>query len=103
MRGKVLVPLVAVAAVLASAACSSSNTPSDSGSGDGKVTVGFSVYDMQYEFFQKMEAGTKAAVTAKGWEYKLHDEKSDENEMVTGAQSLLDQGVDVLIISPFKP
>jgi ribose transport system substrate-binding protein len=42
-------------------------------------------------------------VLAKGWEYKLHDEKSDENEMVTGAQALIDQGVDVLIISPFKP
>ena len=58
---------------------------------------------MQYEFFQKMEAGTREAVEAKGWEFKLHDEKSDENEMVTGAQALLDQGVDVLIISPFKP
>src|SRR3954454_10015165 len=58
---------------------------------------------MQYEFFQKMEKGTKDAVTAAGWDYKLHDEKSDENEMVTGAQALLDQGIDALIISPFKP
>lgn len=92
--------LLAVALILAG--CSDSNTTGGSGD-DGKVVVGFSVYDMQYEFFQKMEAGTKAAVQAKGWEYKLHDERSDENEMVTGAQALLDQGVDVLIISPFKP
>lgn len=75
---------------------------SDPGAGES-VTVGFSVYDMQYEFFQKMEEGTRRAVSAQGWEYQLHDQKSDENEMVTGAQALLDQGVDVLIISPFKP
>lgn len=67
------------------------------------VTIGFSVYDMQYEFFQSMEEGTRTAVEDAGYEYVLHDQKSDENEMVTGAQALLDEGVDVLIISPFKP
>jgi ribose transport system substrate-binding protein len=99
---------LAVAGVLAlsSSACSDSTTAGDSkgsGKAKGDVTVGFSVYDMQYEYFQKMEKGTREAAQAKGWKFKLHDEKSDENEMVTGAQSLLDQGVDVLIISPFKP
>jgi ribose transport system substrate-binding protein len=95
----------AAALALTLAGCSSSTDggKASDGGGDGNITVGFSVYDMQYEFFQKMEAGTKAAVEAKGWDYVLHDEKSDENEMVTGAQALLDQGVDVLIISPFKP
>lgn len=73
------------------------------GPADDRITVGFSVYDMQYEFFQLMEKGTREAAEAAGWEYILHDEKSDENEMVTGAQALLDRGVDVLIISPFKP
>ncbi|MBM0237111.1 substrate-binding domain-containing protein [Micromonospora sp. ATA32] len=99
---------LAVAGVLALglSACSDSTTAEGgkpSGKASGDVTVGFSVYDMQYEFFQKMEKGTREAVEAKGWKFKLHDEKSDENEMVTGAQALLDQGVDVLIISPFKP
>ena len=91
--------------VLGTAACSDSTTSDSAGSkkaGD-KVVVGFSVYDMQYEFFQKMEKGTREAAESKGWTFKVHDEKSDENEMVTGAQALLDQGVDVLIISPFKP
>ncbi len=103
------IKLAALAAsfVLAVTGCSSStddngSTGSDSSSSD-KLVVGFSVYDMQYEYFQKMEQGTRDAVEAKGWEFKLHDEKSDENEMVTGAQALLDEGVDVLIISPFKP
>jgi ribose transport system substrate-binding protein len=66
------------------------------------IKVGFSVWDMQYEFFQAMEAGTREAAEALGWEFILHDEKSDENEMVTGATALLDE-VDVLIISPVRP
>lgn len=95
---------VAGALALGLSACSDSTTAgTGSGKSDGDITVGFSVYDMQYEFFQKMEKGTRAAAEAKGWKFKLHDEKSDENEMVTGAQALLDQDVDVLIISPFKP
>jgi ribose transport system substrate-binding protein len=89
---------------LALSGCSDSSTPASGAKKTGKdVTVGFSVYDMQYQYFQKMEQGTRKAAEAKGWKFKLHDEKSDENEMVTGAQALLDQGVDMLIISPFKP
>ena len=64
--------------------------------------VGFSVWDMQYEFFQAMEAGTREAAESRCWSYVLHDQKSDVNEMVTGATALLDE-VDVLIISPNKP
>ncbi|MGV8885659.1 MAG: substrate-binding domain-containing protein [Microbacteriaceae bacterium] len=94
---------VTAVAAMALTGCSTGDAQPGTGGGDADITVGFSVYDMQYEFFQEMEAGTKAAVEANGWKYKLHDEKSDENEMVTGAQALLDEGVDVLIISPFKP
>jgi ribose transport system substrate-binding protein len=64
--------------------------------------VGFSVWDMQYEFFQAMEKGTREAAEKAGCTFVLHDEKSDVNEMVTGATALLDE-VSVLIISPFKP
>lgn len=94
---------LAAAGVLALGLSSCSDSTTAGGPDSKNVMVGFSVYDMQYEFFQKMEKGTREAVEAKGWKFKLHDEKSDENEMVTGAQALLDQGVDVLIISPFKP
>lgn len=97
---------LATTAALAFAGCSTGDTGGDTGgaTGDGdEITVGFSVYDMQFEFFQYMEEGTREAVEANGWNYELHDQKSDENEMVTGAQALLDKGVDVLIISPFKP
>lgn len=95
-------------AVVALTGCTSGAPSGAPGGGEGSapaddVTIGFSVYDMQYEFFQSMEEGTRTAVEDAGYEYVLHDQKSDENEMVTGAQALLDQGVDVLIISPFKP
>ncbi|MDR1131988.1 MAG: substrate-binding domain-containing protein [Oscillospiraceae bacterium] len=68
-----------------------------------EITIGFSVYDMQYEFFQNMEKGTREAVEALGWKYVLHDEKSSEQEMVTGAINLINSGVSALIISPCKP
>ncbi len=99
---------------LVSAACSGGSTPSPASQAPAATTapateapaktytVGFSVWDMQYEFFQAMEKGTREAAETLGWKFVLHDEKSDVNEMVTGATALLDE-VDVLIISPFKP
>lgn len=69
----------------------------------GGGTIGFSVYDMQYGFFQQMEAGTKKGVKDLGYDYILHDEKSDASLMVSGAQDLINQGIKALIISPNKP
>jgi ribose transport system substrate-binding protein len=68
-----------------------------------KKKIGFSVYDMQYGFFQQMEKGTKSGVAGLGFDYVLHDQKSDETQMVSGAQDLINQGIGALIISPVKP
>src|SRR5258708_10576603 len=68
-----------------------------------KKKIGFSVYDMQYGFFQDMEKGTKEAAEAAGFDYVLVDQKSSESTMVSATQDLLDQGISALIISPFKP
>lgn len=68
-----------------------------------KKKIGFSVYDMQYGFFQQMEKGTRSQVEKLGYEYILHDEKSDEALMVSGCQDLINQGISALIISPNKP
>jgi ribose transport system substrate-binding protein len=70
---------------------------------EGPKTIGFSVYDMQYGFFQQMEIGTREKIDALGYDYILHDEKSDETLMVSGCQDLINQGIDALIISPHKP
>lgn len=70
---------------------------------DGKKTIGFSVYDMQYGFFQEMERGTREKAEELGYEFILHDQKSDESLMVAGCQDLIVQGIDALIVSPVKP
>jgi len=69
----------------------------------GDKVVGFSVYDMQYGFFQDMEAGTREASEDAGYEYILVDQKSSESSMVSATIDLINQGIDALIISPFKP
>src|ERR1700757_785342 len=68
-----------------------------------KKKIGFSVYDMQYGFFQDMEKGTKEASEAAGYDYVLVDQKKNESTMVSHTQDLIDQGINALIISPFKP
>jgi ribose transport system substrate-binding protein len=68
-----------------------------------KKTIGFSVYDMQYEYFQDMEKGTHDAAIAAGYNFDMVDEKSSESTMVSGAMDLLNKGVSALIISPFQP
>lgn len=85
------------------AAPSTASNSTAKASAAGKKVIGFSVYDMQYGFFQDMEKGTKEAVAAAGYDYKLHDQKSDETQMVSGAQDLINQGISALIISPNKP
>jgi len=69
----------------------------------GKKKIGFSVYDMQYGFFQDMEKGTKEAAQAAGYDYVLVDQKSSESTMVAATQDMLNQGIGALIISPIKP
>ncbi|MDR0670744.1 MAG: substrate-binding domain-containing protein, partial [Oscillospiraceae bacterium] len=104
---RILAMILCAALALALAACS----PTDPGtspdgsqqSGGEKGTIGFSVYDMQYEFFQIMEEGTRAEIERLGYQYQLHDQKSDETEMVTGAINLINSGIQALIISPCKP
>jgi len=68
-----------------------------------KVKIGFSVYDMQYEYFQEMEKGTEQGATDLGYGYILHDQKSDQMQMVSGAQDLINQNISALIISPNNP
>jgi ribose transport system substrate-binding protein len=70
---------------------------------EGKKKIGFSVYDMQYGFFQDMEKGTKEAAQKAGYDYVLVDQKSSESTMVAATMDLINQGVSALIISPIKP
>ena len=104
MKGKKLIALIVSAVfVLALAGCGGAAASGSQAAPADQPVIGFSVYDMQYEFFQNMEKGTRERVEALGYGYILHDQKSDETEMVTGAINLIDQGIAALIISPCKP
>ena len=102
-----LAVILVLAFAFSMVACSTTKTPEVVAPAEpavaAKQVIGFSVYDMQYGFFQDMEKGTKAAIEAAGYDYKLHDEKSDETQMVSGSIDLINQGIAALIISPNKP
>ena len=91
--------LVLLIMAVAITACASPAAPAAT----AKKKIGFSVYDMQYGFFQDMEKGTREAAEAAGYDFVLVDEKSDEATMVSATQDLINQGIDALIISPFSP
>jgi ribose transport system substrate-binding protein len=74
----------------------------DAGTED-RPTLGFSVFDLQYNFFQEMEKGTREAAEALGFDYKLHDQKSDPAQMISGCENLITRGIDALIVSPYEP
>lgn len=93
---KILI-LMTVLAALAGMAFANGGTEDDT------MTIGFSVYDMQYGFFQDMEKGTREKAEELGYNFILHDQKSDEALMVAGCQDLIVQGIDALIVSPVKP
>lgn len=89
--------MVMVAVIVAAAGCGRSGSTTD------QATLGFSVYDMKYEFFQMMEKGVRERSKELGYGYQLHDQKSDELQMVSGCKSLINQGATALIVSPIKP
>lgn len=72
-------------------------------SGGAGLTIGFSVYDLSNEYFQYMLEGIESEAEAEGITLKTHDQKSDENELITGCTNLLDQNIDALVVSPCKP
>ncbi len=100
-RNKLFVGLL-VLLVLA-VALTSCAAPQAPAAEQAKKKIGFSVFDMQYGFFQEMEKGTREAAVAAGYDYVLVDQKSSESTMVSATQDLINQGIDALIISPFKP
>jgi ribose transport system substrate-binding protein len=100
------VTILLTSIMLLVAACGGSSGGGSTSTGSSpavKKTIGFSVYDMQYGYFQDMEKGTRTATQAAGYNYKLVDEKSSESTMVSSATNLINQGINALIISPFQP
>jgi len=67
------------------------------------ITIGFSLWTMQYTFFQNVEAGVRDACEDFGFEYVMIDQNSDATKMVQDLNSLVDQGVDGIVSTPVDP
>jgi len=67
------------------------------------ITIGFSLWTMQYTFFQNVEAGVRDACEDLGFEYVMIDQNSDATKMVQDLNTLVDQGVDGIVSTPVDP
>jgi ribose transport system substrate-binding protein len=103
--------LLALAAVplLVLSACASG---SDEGTSSGGTTqfvkkdplvIGYSVYDLQNPYWQAWSAGVDAAAKENGATVVTADQKSSQQEQVSGSLDLINQGISALIITPVQP
>jgi len=67
------------------------------------LTIGWSVYNASFEFFQAMQQGVLDKAAELNMKVIPHDQKSQTSEMISGALELINQGVDALVISPINP
>jgi ribose transport system substrate-binding protein len=68
-----------------------------------KIKVGFSLWTMQFTFFQNLEKGVRDACEDFGFDYVMLDENSDPMKMVQDINSLVGQKVDGIVVTPIDP
>jgi ribose transport system substrate-binding protein len=67
------------------------------------ITIGFSLWTMEYTFFQNLEKGVRDACEDFGYKYIMIDQNSDPQKMVQDINSLVGQKVDGIVITPVDP
>ncbi len=67
------------------------------------ITIGFSVWTMEFTFFQNVEKGVRDACEDLGYEYIMIDQNADPTKMVQDLDSLVSQGVDAISVTPVDP
>jgi len=67
------------------------------------VTIGYSVWTMEFTFFQNLEKGVKDACEAFGFKYTMLDQKSDATQMVQDMNTLVNQKVSGIVSTPVDP
>ena len=106
--------LATVAAVCMTASFIACGTPQDNTEKEGKVktsssaadekgTIAYSCYDLSYEYYITLAKGVREAAEEAGYQYIEHDEQSDEATMISGCMDLINQGIDALILTAYKP
>ena len=66
-------------------------------------TIGFSLWTMEYTFFQAVEKGVRDACKDLGYKYIMIDQNQNAGKMVNDLYSLVGQKVDGIIITPVDP
>ncbi|MEX2414526.1 MAG: D-xylose ABC transporter substrate-binding protein [Paenibacillaceae bacterium] len=103
IKKTVLAALILVL-VFTVAACSSGNNDNKSSSKDkdskGKIVIGFSMATLQEERWQKDRDFFVAAVEKLGAEVNVQAANNDDAKQISQAESLISQGVDVLVVVP---
>ncbi|QGQ18233.1 substrate-binding domain-containing protein [Cellulomonas sp. JZ18] len=108
--------LAAASALLISACASGADEPAGDGTsaagGSGAdvqfeakdpLTIGYSVYDLQNPYWQSYAAGVEAGAEAAGVDVVVVDQKSDQQQQVSGSLDLINQGISGLIVTPVQP
>jgi len=113
MRTLTSVAALAVAGLMLTACASGADEPAaDTASGDAPVTefeakdpltLGYSVYDLQNPYWQSYAAGVEAGAEAAGVDVTVVDQKSDQQQQVSGSLDLVNQGISGLIVTPVQP
>jgi ribose transport system substrate-binding protein len=67
------------------------------------ITIGYSVWTMQFTFFQNLEKGVKDACEDLGFKYVMIDQNSDATKMVQDMNSLVEQDVSGIVVTPVDP
>lgn len=68
-----------------------------------KLLVAQTVIDLSNVYFVTLSNGVKAGCEANGFEFLLHDGKSDAALQVSAIENFIVQQVDVLIVTPVDP
>jgi ribose transport system substrate-binding protein len=71
--------------------------------GDDTPTIGFSIWTMEFTFFQNLEKGVRDATEELGYDYIMIDQNSDPTKMVQDLNTLVGQGVDGIVVTPVDP
>ena len=75
----------------------------DADTADSDITIGYSVYNLEQQYFQTYAAGIQAACDEMGFGYLEADQQADTTKMVSTSTDLIAQGIDALVISPCDP
>ncbi|WP_081735536.1 D-xylose ABC transporter substrate-binding protein [Paenibacillus gorillae] len=100
------VMLLVLAFILVLSACSGGNGGGSNSGGkkdsgkDGKIKIGFSLDTLQEERWQKDRDLFKAAAQKLGADVEVLAANSDDAKQIAQAESLISQGVDILVVVP---